>query len=83
MSAAPYSSHSRWKIRVTVCRCLRGASGSARGIPSITNLNGSNRVGRRGIGFRGCGHAESSPFVTAAQPTLYCRIRGRFVAPAR
>ncbi|MGA4543442.1 hypothetical protein ACPA54_25975 [Uniformispora flossi] len=46
-------------------------------------MNGSNRVGRRGIGFRGCGHAESNAFDTAAQPTLYRRIKARFVAPAR
>lgn len=61
--SAPCSSTRRWRIRVTVCRCLRGASRSARKIPSITVLNGSSAVSRSGSFFRGSGQTESTAFV--------------------
>lgn len=48
----------RSKTRFLVCRCLRGASRSARNIASMAGLNGSSRDLRGGSFFRGCGNAD-------------------------
>ena len=83
MSSASCSSTSRWKIRVTVCRCFRGASRSARSIWSITNLYGSKAVARGGSFFRGSGQAEFTAFRTVRYVTPYLRSRARIDIPAR
>jgi uncharacterized protein (UPF0303 family) len=53
------SSIRRASMRATVCRCLRGASRSARKISSTTGLNGSNFDARGGSFFRVAGHADA------------------------
>jgi MFS family permease len=73
----------RSKIRFTVCRCLRGASRSARRISSITGLNRSSFDDRGGGLFGGCGQAEASALTTVRRPTLYLRSRARPDIPAR
>ncbi len=66
-----WTATSRWKIRVTLCRCLLGASRSAGRIPSITALYGSSADGSGGSGLRGSGQAESTALRTVRRPTLY------------
>jgi hypothetical protein len=68
--------------RLTVCRCLRGASRSARRISSITGLNGSSFDPGGGL-FRGRGQAEASALTTVRRPTLYLRSMARPDNPAR
>ncbi|MER8162296.1 hypothetical protein [Streptomyces sp. NPDC094472] len=68
---------------MTVCRCLRGASRSARRIASITDLYGSSAVGRGGSFFRGSGQTESTALRTVRHDTLYLRSTSRIVMPPR
>ncbi len=67
-----YSSSNRSKIRLAVCRCLRGASRSSRSQPSITGLKGSrpeawpallSRLLPRGV-HRGSDGAEADAVLT-------------------
>jgi hypothetical protein len=53
----------------TVCRCLRGASKSARSISSISGLSGSRRVALGASFFRGSGQADDNAFCTVRNPT--------------
>ena len=63
-SVAWCSSRSRSKIRFAVCRCLRGASRSARSQSSMTSRYWSSRDPRFGGGFRSLGQADSSAATT-------------------
>ncbi|MEU5510810.1 hypothetical protein [Streptomyces fungicidicus] len=71
------------KDRVTVCRCLRGASRSARRIPSTVALYGSSAVARGGSFFLGSGQTESTAFLIVRHDTLYLREISRIVMPSR
>jgi hypothetical protein len=58
-------------LPVTVCRCLRGASGSAFRNSSIAGLNGSSFEALGGSCFRGSGHADDIALMIVRRPTRY------------
>ncbi|MFD7517383.1 hypothetical protein ACFV85_21565 [Streptomyces niveus] len=72
-----------WKIRVTVRRCLRGASRSARRISSITGFYESSLVARGGSFLRGSGPKESNAFRTVRHVTPCLRSSSRIDIPPR
>jgi hypothetical protein len=79
--SAPCSSSSRAWTRVAVCRCLRGASRSARSHPSITALNGSSRADRRSGVLRGAGSDRVSAARTSRRCTPYLPASARTDKP--
>ena len=71
------SSTSRANTRRAVCRCLGGASRSARNMASIAGWNGSNtRAARTGV-FRGGGVAEVNACRTVRRCTRYFSANSR------
>ena len=66
---------------MAVCRCLRGASRSARSLPSITDLNGSSRAERRTGVLRGAGSARVSASRTSRRCTPYLAASARTDKP--
>ena len=81
MAQASCSATSRSNTRRVVCRCLRGASRSARRIRSISAFHGSSRDARGGSFFRGSGHADDNARATTRRPTRYFRASSRPDSP--
>ena len=70
------SSTSRANTRRAVCRCLRGASRSARSIASINGLTGSSTGATRGV-FRGGGTGDPNACRTVRRCTPCCSANAR------
>jgi hypothetical protein len=70
------------KTRLTVCRCLCGASRSTRRISSIVALNGSRREIRGGSCLRGAGHTGSSASATVLRLTPYLEDEALLDSPS-
>jgi hypothetical protein len=83
-TTAPCSSTSRCQIRFAVCRCLHGASRSARSHPSINRRYApSFGAGRPSGRLRGGGNGDASACRTARRRTPCRRASPRIDNPSR